>query len=164
MQKRSTGMWTGYFQSLDDAEQKLGAWLDMHRKPANLCTFPATDRTFPTNQDEMIALVRRVFEAISDWREYQEWTQTVDVDVKDQFVDNLLAERAQVSGGSIRNDHHDLALLNNVSMEDLRPRQEELMRMLPPLKQQQKKVLGRDAADITFEWLSWLLVVRCPLR
>lgn len=157
----TSGKWTGYFQDTQDAKDKLARWLGFHRKLSSFCSFPHNDDTFPSTPEETQRLVKMVFSAITDWSNYREWTQAVEVSVKDNFIDELLAERRERHP---KNFDEPYESLKEVSMEELRPSSQELLRILPSLQEQQKKILGREEPDITWEWISWLLVVRAEFR
>lgn len=144
-----TGTYQGYFHTVDVARKKLQRLLELYRKPRENCSFPSTDDTFPTGDDDKMGYIKNLFDAINDWSHFREWSQALNTDDRNRIIDGLRRRQA---------GHDDAAA--DISLDDMRPSQQELESILPPLQAQQKKILGRLLSDQTVEWLCWELVVR----
>jgi hypothetical protein len=146
----ATASFQTYFSNEVDAEEKYQRYLDLYRKLPDECTFPSNDDTFPKSDVAKQALVKKLFDAISDWGSYREWPQVVSTEMRDRFIDNWLAKNPGATGLSQR---------ISIPAEELRPSPEELARMAPPLGRQQAIVLSRELNDQMVEWISWDLLV-----
>lgn len=151
-EKAPTGVYQGYFRTFDVAKKKLQRLLEMYRKPKENCSFPANDDTFPTCDSDKMVYIKDLFDAINDWSNFREWSQALKTDDRNRIIDRL--RRRKVEGDDAVPDR-----LTDVSLDDMRPSQQELEALLPPLEVQQKKILGRLLSDQTVEWLCWELIV-----
>ncbi|KKP00644.1 hypothetical protein THAR02_07233 [Trichoderma harzianum] len=142
-----TGIYKGYFHSVDVARKKLQRLLELYRKPRESCSFPFSDDTFPTSDDDKMIYIRNLFDAINDWSRFREWPQALKTEERNRIMDSM--RRKQTGSDDAGAD---------ISLDDMRPSQEELESILPPLKDQQKKILGRLLSDQTIEWLCWELI------
>lgn len=138
----STGQYRNFFNSLDESRASMARLLELHRKDKRDCTFRDTDDpTFPSSNAIWVAYVRKIVDAINDWSQYQEWVQVVSTEDRDRIA----AQTAGWPSGTIRGR---------------RPTDAELVGMLPPMEEQQKKILGtRGLSDMITEQLSWGLAV-----
>lgn len=143
-----TGIYKGYFHSVDVARKKLQRLLELYRKPRESCSFPFSDDTFPISDDDKMIYIRNLFDAINDWSHFREWPQALKTEERNRIMDNM--RRKQAGSDDAGTD---------ISLDDMRPSQEELESILPPLQDQQKKILGRLLSDQTIEWLCWELIV-----
>lgn len=143
-----TGVYQGYFQNCDVARQKLRRLLEMYRKPKENCSYPSNDETFPVTDEDKIGYIKSLFDAINDWSNFREWSQALKSEDRNRIIDRLRRRHA----GS---DNPEA----DISLDDMRPSQQELEAILPPLQVQQKKILGRLLSDQTVEWLCWELIV-----
>ena len=150
-EKKPSGIFQGYFPNSESANEELTVMLSLYDRPVSACTFPETDKTFPTTPEEQVLLVRQIFDAIMDWSDYKEWTQAVDLKTRESFIQEIMEKRIK--------DGMDLTDVEDVPLSRLDIRREELQAILPPLETQQKKVLSRDLNDQTAEFLSWSLMV-----
>lgn len=131
----SSGVYMCRIPSEADAQRNEAQYMNMFRKARELCTLPEEDATFPSTDAERIDTIRALFENISDWDNYQEMRQALDL--KNRSIwDATVEGRASVS------DARKQALL-------------------PTREVQQRRVLGRPMSDMTIELLSWRLMVRC---
>ncbi|EHK24332.1 uncharacterized protein TRIVIDRAFT_198948 [Trichoderma virens Gv29-8] len=142
-----TGTYKAYFHTVDVARKKLQRLLELYRKPRESCSFPSTDDTFPTSGEDKMTYIRNLFDAINDWSNFREWPQALKTEERNRIMDNI--RRKQAGNGDAGAD---------VSLDDMRPSQEELESILPPLQDQQKRILGRLLSDQTIEWLCWELI------
>ncbi|KOS22975.1 hypothetical protein ESCO_003673 [Escovopsis weberi] len=150
-EKSPTGAFQDLFQSTEMARQKRDRLLDMYQKPRDCCTFPPDDATFPATDAQKALVVRRLFEAINDWSDFREWSQALKCDQRNRVMEDLrrsIAARAEMEGSSV----------GDISVDELRPSAARLAALLPPLRTQQKRILGRLLSDQTVEWLCWELV------
>ncbi|KAH6610097.1 hypothetical protein Trco_000117 [Trichoderma cornu-damae] len=150
-EKSPSGTYQGYFHTFDVAKKKLQRLLEMYRKPKENCSFPSTDNTFPKCDGDKMGYIKDLFDAINDWSNFREWSQALKTDDRNRIIDRL---RRRVSGG----DDAGPDKLGDISLDDMRPSQQELESILPPLEMQQKKILGRLLSDQTVEWLCWELI------
>ncbi|KAL7963756.1 hypothetical protein V8C34DRAFT_319445 [Trichoderma compactum] len=146
-ESKPTGIYKAYFHSVDVARKKLQRLLELYRKPKESCSFPFTDNTFPTSDDDKMIYIRNLFDAITDWSHFREWPQALKTEERNRIMDSM--RRKQAGSGDAGAD---------ISLDDMRPSQEELESILPPLAEQQKKILGRLLSDQTIEWLCWELI------
>ncbi|RFU75408.1 hypothetical protein TARUN_6839 [Trichoderma arundinaceum] len=151
-EKSPTGAYQGYFHTFDMAKKKLQRLLEMYRKPKENCSFPATDHTFPKCDNDKMGYIKDLFDAINDWTNFREWSQALKTDDRNRIIDRLRRRKLARDG----DDSPDK--LGDFSLDDMRPSQQELESLLPPLETQQKKILGRLLSDQTVEWLCWELV------
>ncbi|KAL7790820.1 hypothetical protein V8C37DRAFT_417449 [Trichoderma ceciliae] len=150
-EKSPTGVFQGYFHTFDLAKKKLQRLLEMYQKPRENCSFPSTDHTFPKCDNDKMVYIKELFEAINDWSNFREWSQALKTDDRNRIIDRL--RRRKLGGEDAGPDK-----LGDISLDDMRPSQQELETILPPLETQQKKILGRLLSDQTVEWLCWELV------
>ncbi|UKZ80381.1 hypothetical protein TrVFT333_008140 [Trichoderma virens FT-333] len=142
-----TGTYKAYFHTVDVARKKLQRLLELYRKPRESCSFPSTDDTFPTSDEDKMTYIRNLFDAINDWSNFREWPQALKTEERNRIMDNI--RRKQAGNADAGAD---------ISLDDMRPSQEELESILPPLQDQQKRILGRLLSDQTIEWLCWELI------
>ncbi|KAL6880882.1 hypothetical protein J3F83DRAFT_710741 [Trichoderma novae-zelandiae] len=142
-----TGVYQGYFQNWDVARKKLQRLLELYRKPKENCSYPPNDETFPVTDEDKIGYIKDLFDAINDWSHFREWSQALKTEDRNRIIDRL---RRRYAG----NENAEA----DISLDDMRPTQQELESILPPLQAQQKKILGRLLSDQTVEWLCWELV------
>ncbi|KAL7912649.1 hypothetical protein GGI35DRAFT_258248 [Trichoderma velutinum] len=142
-----TGIYKAYFHSVDMARKKLQRLLELYRKPRESCSFPSTDDTFPTSDDDKMVYIRNLFDAINDWSHFREWPQALKTEERNRIMDSMRRKQAGSDDAGA-----------DISLDDMRPSQEELESILPPLQDQQKKILGRLLSDQTIEWLCWELI------
>ncbi|KAL7937332.1 hypothetical protein V8C35DRAFT_331184 [Trichoderma chlorosporum] len=142
-----TGVYQAYFRTVDVSRKKLQRLLELYRKPRESCSFPSTDDTFPTSDEDKMVYIKNLFDAISDWSHFREWPQALKTEERNRIMDSMRRKQAGNDDGGA-----------DISLDDLRPSQEELESLLPPLQDQQKKILGRLLSDQTIEWLCWELI------
>ena len=147
--EKAKGQFRGYFSSFEDARIKRERLVELHFKDRKDCTFLETDATFPRTIEEQKDYVRMIFDAITDWNDYQEWTQALDTETRERYIEKMIDK--MITAGEIAADEE-------ISISRLGNRN-ELQKILPSLERQQKKVLSRDLNDQTAEWLSWGLLV-----
>jgi hypothetical protein len=152
-EKSPTGTYQEYFHSFDEAEKKLHRLLELYRKPKENCSFPSTDLTFPNCDDDKLTYIKNLFDAINDWSNFREWSQALKTEDRNRVMDKL--RRKKKASENAAPDKK----LGDISLDDMRPTQQELESLLPPLEMQQKKILGRLLSDQTVEWLCWGLIV-----
>ncbi|KJZ79479.1 hypothetical protein HIM_00948 [Hirsutella minnesotensis 3608] len=139
-----TRQFQGLFANAAAATDSMRSFQNLFLKPSSECTFPDSDATFPSSDEEMTAAVRQVFESIFDWSHILEWKSTLSREVKVRIVAELMARNGASSQAR--------------DPESLRPSDEELQRILPPVDVQQQKILGQAPSDQTIEWISWGIV------
>ncbi|PTB67639.1 hypothetical protein BBK36DRAFT_1168022 [Trichoderma citrinoviride] len=142
-----TGVYQGYFQNWDVARQKLQRLLELYRKPKENCSYPSNDETFPVTDEDKIGYIKNLFDAINDWSNFREWSQALKTEDRNRIIDRLRRRHAGSDNAEV-----------DISLDDMRPSQQELEALLPPLQAQQKKILGRLLSDQTVEWLCWELI------
>ncbi|KAL7944265.1 hypothetical protein V8C42DRAFT_358463 [Trichoderma barbatum] len=142
-----TGIYKAYFHTVDLARKKLQRLLELYRKPRENCSFPSTDATFPASDRDKMVYIKNLFDAINDWSHFREWPQALKTDERNRIMDGM--RRKQAGSDDVGID---------ISLDDMRPSQQELDSILPPLQAQQKKILGRLLSDQTVEWLCWELI------
>ncbi|KFA78674.1 hypothetical protein S40288_09486 [Stachybotrys chartarum IBT 40288] len=136
-----TGKFTGYFSSKSDADKKRLRIAEFYQKPAEACSTPETDNTFPQSDEDYKAYVKQIFDAIFDWSDILEWLQVSEPAVRERVA--LAVKNKSIKGNQAK---------------DMRPRPEDLAAMPPMLKEQRRKILGRDLNDQIVELLSWDLL------
>ncbi|KAH7324950.1 hypothetical protein B0I35DRAFT_476151 [Stachybotrys elegans] len=141
-----TGQYQCYFASKVDADEKHARLTEFYRKPASLCTFPDKDETFPGDDAATVALVIQVFYAIYDWSNFREWPQTIDPVARSACMDSSGVQR------------EGRLLYSNPTVDGSSLTSNEWATMLPPIKEQQQAILGRELNDQMVEWMSWDLV------
>ncbi|KND89596.1 hypothetical protein TOPH_05602 [Tolypocladium ophioglossoides CBS 100239] len=143
--KSPTRQFPGLFASAAAANEALENFQNLYRKPLKECTTPIEDQTFPSTDEETVAVVKQVFEAIVDWSYILEWKSALSREAKSQ-----VAKMLSTKGGGQKSAKPDL--------DGLRPSPEELEKLLPPIDVQQKLILGQVPRDQTIEWVSWGIV------
>ncbi|POR36359.1 Uncharacterized protein TPAR_03451 [Tolypocladium paradoxum] len=142
--KTPTRQFPGLFTSAAAANDALAVFQNLYRKPLRECTTPIEDESFPGSDEEMVAVVKSVFEAIVDWSYILEWKSALSREAKSQVARKLSAK------GSGKEAKPDL--------DGLRPSPQELEKLLPSIDVQQKMILGQIPSDQTIEWVSWGIV------
>lgn len=138
-----------YFHSPADANMKLKRLLELFRKSEDNCSSPSTDSTFPQSNEDKKRYVEKLFSAINDWENINEWSQTLVPEERNRVMD----EHRRMKGES--NSATPDRKPNDIPLDEIRPSRDEL----PTLDVQQKKILGRQLNDQTVEWLCWELIV-----
>ncbi|PNP38973.1 hypothetical protein TGAMA5MH_09199 [Trichoderma gamsii] len=146
--KMPTFEYQEYFHSPADASMKLKRLLELFRKSEDNCSSPSTDSTFPQSNEDKKRYVEKLFNAINDWENINEWSQTLVPEERNRVMDEH--RRMKEEANSATPDKK----LNDIPLDEMRPTRDEL----PTLDVQQKKILGRQLNDQTVEWLCWELI------
>ncbi|OAQ62152.1 hypothetical protein VFPPC_07183 [Pochonia chlamydosporia 170] len=145
----SSRTFQGLFNNETAVKQRLEAMLQQHRKETLGCTSPDNDSTFPQSDDEYQEKVRRVFDAICDWSYILEWRAVLPKNEEDDIITRLIQARS---------DAQQQHILTETLLENFTPTKEELASILPPVENQQQKVLRQIPDDETIEMISWGIV------
>ncbi|EHK49160.1 hypothetical protein TRIATDRAFT_315502 [Trichoderma atroviride IMI 206040] len=137
-----------YFHSPADANTKLRRLLELFRKSEDNCSNPSTDSTFPQSNEDKKRYVGKLFNAINDWENINEWSQTLVPEERNRVIDEHRRMKEEANGATPDKKPNDIPL------DEMRPSRDEL----PTLDVQQKKILGRQLNDQTVEWLCWELI------
>lgn len=148
-EKSPTYEYQEYFNSPEDANTTLKRLIWLYRKTENDCSNPSTDSTFPQSDEDQKEYVKKLFKAINEWGNINEWSQTLDAEQRNRVIDELRRMKEEASGRTPDKKPID------VSLDEMRPSQEKL----PTVPIQQKKILGRQLNDQAVEWLCWELIV-----
>ena len=143
------------FRSADDARSTLKAFIQLHKKPAKDCSFPESDSTFPSCNQEKIVHVRHVFDAICDWSYILEWKAVLPRQKRGHVIAQLAASREKIRQAKGQ---------DKTFTDKDRPTEEELATVLPSIEEQQRRVLSQIPSDQTIEWISWEVVVSFATR
>lgn len=146
--KSPTFEYQEYFHSPADANMKLKRLLELFRKPEDNCSSPSTDSTFPQSNEDKKRYVEKLFNAINDWENINEWSQTLVPEERARVMKEH--ERMKIEANTATPGRKS----NDIPLEEMRPSRDEL----PALDVQQKKILGRQLNDQTVEWLCWELI------
>lgn len=138
------------FGAAGNAQAALDQFVRLHRKPIKDCSFPTTDESFPTGQDETISCVKQVFDAMCDWSYILEWRATLPRQQRATIVSQMLTSRENPESPSSQQ--------TNNPADEFQPTLGELADVLPPVEEQQKRVLSQVPSDQTMEWISWAIV------
>lgn len=138
-----------YFHSPMDASTKLKRLLELFRKSEDNCSSPSTDSTFPQSNEDKKRYVEKLFNAINDWENINEWSQTLVPEERNRVIDEHRRMKEEANGATPDKKPNDIPL------DEIRPSRDDL----PTLDVQQKKILGRQLNDQTVEWLCWELIV-----
>ncbi|KAJ6443226.1 Elongated TPR repeat-containing domain protein [Purpureocillium lavendulum] len=142
--RRQTRQWQGYFRTMSAANEARAHLRELYRKPPRECTSPATDDTFPSSDEAMVAVVKQVFDAIMDWSYILEWKSALDRHEKVKAMEKLSeAGEDEMFPGL-----------------EMRPSVVDLEKLLPSVPVQQQKILGQVPSDQTIELISWGVVER----
>lgn len=137
-----TGKFTGYFSSKSDADKKRLRMAEFYQKPAEACSTPETDNTFPQSDEDSKAYVKQIFDAIFDWSDILEWLQISQPAVRERVALAVKDKSIKVN-----------------QAKDMRPLPEDFAAIPHTLEEQHRKILGRDLNDQIVELLSWDLLV-----
>lgn len=150
-----TRQFRNLFGTAGNAQAALDQSIRLHRKPIKNCSFPTADESFPTGQDETIRCVKQAFDAMCDWSYILEWKATLPRQQGATIVSQILASREYPESPSSQQ--------TNNPADEFQPTLGELADVLPPVEEQQKRVLGQVPSDQTMEWISWAIVVSLEL-
>lgn len=143
------------FGSIRECMEALVRAETLFLKPCSECTTPASDETFPQTDEQMKALVGKVFAAIMDWGSYIEWMQVVPRHIKEARSNELVAKidqhEAQRKRGAPVTDYA-------LEVRDLMAPVEMRRAHMADLEQQQREVLGRPCNAFSASCLAWKLV------
>ncbi|RDA83646.1 hypothetical protein CP532_4677 [Ophiocordyceps camponoti-leonardi (nom. inval.)] len=141
-----TRRFPGLFSNAEAANRAMNDLQNAWRMPKADYTTPADDASFPATDADMVAVVAKVFDAISDWSHVTEWKNTLP-----------RHDRARITGELVARSCGGLDVFHSNS-EGLRPSDSELAGILPSLEVQQKKILGQVPSDQAIECISWGIV------
>ncbi|GAB0133000.1 hypothetical protein EsDP_00001420 [Epichloe bromicola] len=150
MEEPPTRQFRNLFGTAGKAQAALDQFIRLHRKPTKDCSFPSTDESFPTGQDETICCVKQAFDAMCDWSYILEWRATLPRQQRATIVSQLLTSRENPESPSSQQ--------TNNPADEFQPTLAELADVLPPVEEQQKRVLSQVPSDQTMEWISWAIV------
>ncbi|KID87336.1 hypothetical protein MGU_05746 [Metarhizium guizhouense ARSEF 977] len=136
------------FESKHHADKSLETIMELHRKPVSDCSFPADDESFPKTDEEYRQRVRQVFDAICDWSYILEWRTVLPKGEENRISAEFSQDRPERRQGESMDD----------PPADFMPTEAELVKMLPPVEDQQRRVLRQIPNDQTIEWISWGIV------
>lgn len=137
------------FKSKHHADKSLETIIELHRKPVSDCSFPADDESFPKTDEEYRQRVRQVFDAICDWSHILEWRTVLPKGQENRISAEFSQDRPERRQGESMDD----------PLADFMPTEAELVKILPPVEDQQRRVLRQIPNDQTIEWISWGIVV-----
>ncbi|KAG8417963.1 hypothetical protein J3458_005411 [Metarhizium acridum] len=137
------------FESKHHAEKSLETIMELHRKSVADCSFPADDESFPKTDEEYRQRVRQVFDAICDWSYILEWRKVLPKGQEYRIGTEFSHDRPERRQEESMDD----------PPADFMPTEAELANILPPVEDQQRRVLRQIPNDQTIEWISWGIVV-----
>jgi hypothetical protein len=118
--KLPTFAYQEYFHSPVDASTKLKRLLELFRKPEDNCSSPSTDSTFPQSNEDKKKYVKKLFHAINDWENINEWSQTLMPEERNRVMDEHKRLKEEASSGTPDKRPNDIPL------EEMRPSRDEL--------------------------------------
>ncbi|KIE02400.1 hypothetical protein MAJ_01434, partial [Metarhizium majus ARSEF 297] len=136
------------FENKHHADKSLETIMELHRKQVSDCSFPADDESFPKTDEEYRQRVRQVFDAICDWSYILEWRTVLAKGEENRISAEFSQDRPERRQGESMDD----------LPADFMPTEAELVKMLPPVEDQQRRVLRQIPNDQTIEWISWGIV------
>ncbi|EFY89630.1 hypothetical protein MAC_04283 [Metarhizium acridum CQMa 102] len=136
------------FESKHHAEKSLETIMELHRKSVADCSFPADDESFPKTDEEYRQRVRQVFDAICDWSYILEWRKVLPKGQEYRIGTEFSHDRPERRQEESMDD----------PPADFMPTEAELANILPPVEDQQRRVLRQIPNDQTIEWISWGIV------